>query len=251
MQAAVTIPGASGAAAPAGHDAAMEQRYAAGQAAAAAGTAYVAPTEPAPVAPAASPAAPAAAPQAPAATPPAATEGVANGILEKAGLTRESLAAEHAAGGISEASYAKLAAQGISKADFDQYVAGRQAQASAYETAVITATVGTQEKYAEVVQWAAAKLSPAEVASFNAAVSSGDAALAQFAVAGLHARFTVANPAEPALIHAGNAASGAGGYQSWDQVKTDMRDPRYARDPAFRDSVRDRLAASPADLQRR
>lgn len=251
MQGSVTIPAASGATAPEGHDAAMLARYEAGQAAAAAGLS--APPEPAASAPSAAPAptAPPAAP-APAAAPPAPPEGAVNDILVKAGLTREGLAAEYAAGGISEESFAKLAGQGISKADFEQYMAGRQAQASAYESAVITATVGTPEKYAEVVGWAASALTPAEVAAFNAEVSSGDPVRAQLAVAGLQARHTVANPAEPTLLQKDVSASGStAAYASWEQVKADMKDPRYAKDPAFRDQVRQRLAASPDDLQRR
>jgi len=248
MQGSVTIPAASGSAAPEGHDAAMVARYEQGQAAAAAGLSAP-PAEPTAAAPAAAPTAPA---TTPAAAPPAAPEGAVNDILTKAGLTRESLAAEYAAGGISEESFAKLATQGISKADFEQYMAGRQAQADAYESSVITATVGTPEKYAEVIAWAAESLSPAEKAAFNAEVSSGDPARAQLAVAGLQARHTVANPAEPTLLQKDNVTSGAtAAYASWAQVTADMKNPLYAKDPAFREQVRQRLAASPDDLQRR
>lgn len=254
MQGSVTIPSADTGKAPEGHDAAMVKRAEEGAVAAAAGLSTV----PAPAAaPAAAPAvpdgdpaaAPAAAPAVAPATPP---QGAEAGILAKAGLTREALATEFAEkGDISEASYAKLAEQGISKEDFQQYLAGKQAQADAYTSTVLTATVGTAEKYSEVVNWAKGALSAAEIAAFNAEVQSGDTTRATLAVAGLNARFTVANPAEPALLQADNTpASALQGYQSWEQVKTDMKDARYAKDPAFRDQVKARLAASPKGLQR-
>lgn len=253
MQGSVTIPAASTGNAPAGHDEAMVARVDAGQAAAAAGLSTIpTPAAPAPAAAtpaAASVAAPAAAPAEAPVVPPTGAEA---GVLAKAGLTREGLATEFAeSGDISEASYAKLAEQGISKEDFQQYLAGKQAQADTYVNSVLTATVGTAEKYSEVVNWAKGSLSPAEVAAFNAEVQSGDTTRATLAVAGLNARFVVANPAEPALLQEGNTpAASIQGYTSWAQVKVDMKDPRYSKDPAFRDQVKARLGASPVDLAR-
>lgn len=249
MQASVTIP-ASAPAAPEGHDAAMVARYEAGQAAAAAGTTYV------PTTPAAAPAvavAPGAnvetgntnPPQAPAAAP---SGDFVDTLLTSAGLTRDGLAQEFLSGGLKDASYAALAAKGVNKEAVDQYFAGVSAQASAantaYETAIITATVGTPEKYQEIVGWAAKSLTPVEVDAFNQAVNSGDQARAAFAVAGLQARFTTANPAEPALLNQGAPAGGVAVYESWAQVKADMAKTEYKLDPAFRDKVRSRLGAS-------
>lgn len=266
MQAAVNIPPAPGNEAPPGHDAAMLARYEAGQAAARAGTSVIPPapaaetptgapvapaSAPAATAPAAAPVAPVAPAPAPAAPAPAPSATAENDILVKAGVTREALAAEFAAGGISKESYAKLASAGISRADFDQYIAGRQAQADAYASTVFSGGgIESPEQYAEVVGWAATSLSPAEIAAFNTAVGSGDAAAAAFAVAGLKARFVQANPAEPGLIHKGVPSGGTQAYESWAQVSADMKKPEYRTDPAFRDQVRDRLAASPANLKR-
>lgn len=242
--------------APEGHDAAMVQRFDAGAAAAAAGTQYVAPeatvaTAPAtPAEPAATPTdTPAAAPaSAPAAAPDAATEGFIDGILKDTGLTRDSLTAEFVAGGLSDASYTKLAAKGIDKATVDQFLGGVKAQvdvsAAAYE-AEVKAAAGSPEKYTELVTWAAGALSAEEVETFNQAVNSGNAKLAAFAVAGLNARFQVANPAEPSLINQGQPTGGATGFESWAQVTAEMRKPEYAKDPAFRAKVTERLRNSP------
>lgn len=245
MQASVTIP-ASAPAAPEGHDAAMVARYEAGQAAAAAGTTYVPP-----IPAAAAPAIPAvAATPAPAVVAPAVAPSgdFVDTLLTSAGLTRDGLAQEFLSGGLKDASYAALAAKGVNKEAVDQYFAGVSAQASAantaYETAIITATVGTPEKYQEIVGWAAKSLTPVEVDAFNQAVNSGDQARAAFAVAGLQARFTTANPAEPALLNQGAPAGGVAVYESWAQVKADMAKTEYKLDPAFRDKVRSRLGAS-------
>lgn len=243
--------------APEGHDAAMVQRFDAGAAAAAAGTQYVAPdasaaTPPAtPAEPAAAtPATPAASPASePTPAPDTATEGFIDGILKDTGLTRDSLTAEFVAGGLSEASYTKLASKGIDKATVDQFLGGVKAQvdvsAAAYE-AEVKAAAGSPEKYTELVTWAAGALSAEEVETFNQAVNSGNAKLAAFAVSGLNARFQVANPAEPSLINQGQATSGASGFESWAQVTAEMRKPEYAKDPAFRAKVTERLRNSPS-----
>lgn len=256
LQGSVTIPPtAPSAAAPEGHDAAMVARYEQGQAAAAAGLSTI-PAPAAPVAPAAPAATPApAAPVAPAAPAVEAPGGAfVDTLLTSAGLTREGIAGEYmATGTLKPESYAALAAKGVDKATVDEFLSGVKARAeteqSAYASAIITATVGTPEKYAEVVGWAKGALTPAEIAAFNAAVESGDQARAAFAVAGLQGRFTAANPAEPRLLNQGLPSGGASGYESWAQVKADMATPEYRKDPAFRDKVKARLAVSPANLK--
>lgn len=239
-----------------GHNEAMEKRFADGAAAAARGTTYVAPSdapEAVPAVPAATPAAtPAEAPAAPAATPapaetPAATEGFIDGILKDTGLTRDSILAEFVAGGITDATYSALASKGVDRVTVDQYMGGVKAQAEATTAAYaneVMAAAGSPEKYTELVTWASGALSEAEIQAYNEAVNSGNAKLAAFAVAGLQARYTVANPAEPALINQGTPAGGVAGYDSWAQVTKDMRDPQYAKDPAYRAKVTERLRLS-------
>lgn len=250
MQGSVTMTTPTGSV-PEGHNEAMEQRFDAGAAAAAAGTQYVAPAAPTDAAPAAlvaAPTAPVAAPvAAPAVVPDAATEGFVDGILKDTGLTREGLTAEFVAGGLTEASYAKLAAKGIDKATVDQFLGGVKAQAEATTAAYaneVMAAAGSPEKYTELVAWAAGALSETEIQAYNEAVNSGNAKLAAFAVAGLQARYTVANPAEPTLINQGTPSGGVAGYDSWAQVTKDMRDPQYAKDPAYRAKVTERLRLS-------
>jgi hypothetical protein len=173
--------------------------------------------------------------------------------LTSAGLTRDNLAAEYAAGGLKPESYTALAAQGVDKAAVDQYFAGMQSQAdsaaAAYEADVIKATVGTPEKYVELVGWAKTGLTPPEIVVYDAAVNSGDPARAAFAIAGLQARQAAANPTEPTLLNQGVPAGGVAGFESLAQMKAEMRDPRYGKDAAFREAVRVKLAASPASLR--
>ena len=147
-----------------------------------------------------------------------------------------------------DASYAALAAKGVNKEAVDQYFAGIKAQAdtanTAYETALIAATVGTPEKYQELATWAGKALTHSEQDVFNASVNSGDQARAAFAIAGLQARHAAANPAEPQLLNQGVPSGGTAAYESWQQVKEDMKTESYKKDPAFRAKVASRLAAS-------
>lgn len=253
-QGSVTITTGTGGSAPEGHDEKMVQRYEAGQAAAAAGLSAVPPNAPAAPtdAPAGAPGTHPAAPAAPAGAPPVAPEGeqgFIDTLLKNANLTRDGLAAEYGEGGLKPESYEALAKQGIDKATVDQYFAGLEAagkaQTAEYEQAVIKETVGSPEKYQEVVGWAAQNLSDQEVQAFNDAVSSGNQALARLAVSGLQARFAAATPPEPKLLTEGvQSVTSAVGFESWAQVKTEMAKREYKTDPAFRAAVQRRLAVS-------
>lgn len=248
-----TVPDAS---APAGHDEAMVKRFEDGQAAAARGEAYKAPEgDAAPVTPAApaaeTPKAPEpSTPPAPAGDAPAAPKGdFVDNLLTSAGLTRDGITQEFAQGGLSEETYAALEKQGVNRTAVDQYMAGVSAQVeraqAAYGAEVLSAAKVDTATFGKVAEWAKESLTAAELDAYNATVNGGDVAAAALAVAGLHARFTAANPAEPSLMQRDvTPAGGSAAYQSWAQVKADMKRPEYDKDPAFREQVKARLAAS-------
>lgn len=194
----------------------------------------------APAAPAAAPAAPAA----PAAAAPAAPA-EAQAAVAKAGLDMAALNAEWQTGGtLSEASMAKLAAAGFDKATVDSYIAGQQALASNFESAVKAETPGGAEKYGEMVAWAKANLSQPEIDAYNTAVSSGNQAQARLAVAGLGVKFAASVGNEPDLT--GGRPNGTAGdvFESIAQMKAAMGNPLYKEDPAYRAKVVAKLGRS-------
>ena len=164
--------------------------------------------------------------------------------LSEKGLDLSTFTTEfNSKGELSAESYAKLAAAGFDKGIVDNYINGQKAMMAQYETSV-TAEVGGAEKYAEITAWAKTNLTDAEINAYNNAVSSGDMAQAKLAVLGLSAKFSKANGSEPRLVQGRTSSASGDVFESTAQLTEAMRDPRYAKDPAYRSKVQAKLARS-------
>lgn len=199
-----------------------------------------------PAAPAPAPvAAPAAAPVAAPAPAAQSLEITPEAVVAGAGLDMAALNQEYATtGALSTESMAKLATAGFDKAAVDTYIAGRSALQSAFLADVKSVTPGGAEKFDEMLSWAKANLTPAEITAYNKATSTSDANVAKLAVAGLGARFAAAVGNEPTLSGGRGDASGADVFESIEQMRQAMRDPRYKADPAYRSKVVAKLGRS-------
>jgi hypothetical protein len=145
-------------------------------------------------------------------------------------------------GGLSDDSYAKLEQAGFSRSFVESWIAGQEALVAQVRNDVFS-TVGGEENYQHMVQWAVQSLSPQEIEAFNQAVESGSIAQAKMAVAGLFARFQDAAGSEPNLL-VGDRASPSAGFRSQDEMIRAMRDPRYKTDAAYRADVERKVAAA-------
>ena len=145
-------------------------------------------------------------------------------------------------GTLSETSYAELAKAGLTKDVVDNYIAGQTAMQNARTQAGYQA-VGGEENFKQMVSWAQANMTPAEIQAFNSQVSSPSQEAALLAVQGLQARYTAAVGSAPKNLLGGNASAVAptSGYQSREQIVQAMSDPRYGADPAYRNSVMQKL----------
>jgi len=146
-------------------------------------------------------------------------------------------------GTLSDESYAKLDKAGYPRQYVDSYIAGQQALADKFATEV-KSIAGGAEGFAAMAQWAAVNATPEELAAYNRAVESNDTAAAKLAVAGLFQQYQQANPTEPNLITAKGGKVGADAYESRQQLQTDMSNPLYKTDPAFRKKVIEKLSRS-------
>lgn len=147
-------------------------------------------------------------------------------------------------GELSEDSYAKLQEKGFSKDIVDAYIAGQEALREKQSQTVFQ-SVGGEENYNAMIQWAATNLTQDQIEAYNQAVGSGDAAQVSFAVEGLFARYSRATPAPPKKIIQGSSSTNLGNsYRSLAEMRADMSDPRYKSDPAFRKTVEQKLANS-------
>ncbi|GAA0687746.1 hypothetical protein ISN75_14125 [Dyella marensis] len=169
----------------------------------------------------------------------------AQAAVSNAGLDWDALNTEYAdKGQLSEETYASLAKAGIPRTEVDTYIAGKQAQADAYDAAVFDAAGGA-DNYQALIEWAANNLSKAEKVAFNDAVTSGKPAVAALAVEGLASRFASKRGTPPgAMLKGGGTSTGVQPFKSQHEVTSAMRDARYKTDPAFRQEVLDRLRES-------
>lgn len=164
--------------------------------------------------------------------------------LDAAGLDFSTFQDEYEeTGGLSEEAYDALSEAGFPKSLVDSWIAGQEALAASVQSSVFN-MVGGQDAYAEMVGWAADNLPQSEINAFNANVESGDAALTQFAVQGLYARYRSERTTEPTLIQGEVSNNQGGAFNSVAELTAAMRDPRYHKDPAYRQSVSEKLARS-------
>ena len=173
------------------------------------------------------------------------TEEQARQVTKEAGLDFDDLSSTYwETGELAEAQYAKLEKAGIPKAVVDQFIAGQEAILNATRQSVFT-TVGGEEAYNSMTEWAAENFSKDEIKVYNDAVNSGNTANAMMAVKGLKAQYEATVGFEPARqVKGSNATPSASTYRSVAELEKDMGDPRYKTDSAFRKDVERKLSRS-------
>ena len=103
---------------------------------------------------------------------------------------------------------------------------------------------GGEDAYAAITQWAGESLDPEYIEAFDNIVDSGNARMVQLAVAGLKAEYERANGYEGDMLTGRAAQQPADVFRSQAEVVAAMSDPRYDRDPAYRNDVFDKLDRS-------
>ena len=168
----------------------------------------------------------------------------ANDAVEAAGLDFEVMSQEYFDNdGLSDATYDKLEAGGIPREIVDQYIAGQKASGEATRTELLE-TVGGEEQYSEMTNWAADAFSDGEIDAFNDAINQGNSNMARMAIAGLKARYEAANGSEPSRTISGAEPRDGSAYRSVAELMEDMSNPKYHNDDAFRSDVERKLARS-------
>lgn len=164
-------------------------------------------------------------------------------VLGANGIDFDVLQQEYAElGGLSEDAYAALEEAGFPESVVDQWIAGQEAMSQQVQ-AEMHSLVGGSEQYQELVGWAADALPDNEIDAFNATMETQDPNMIRLAIQGLNARYR--SEAAPNLIEGSTGAVSTGGkFSSNAELTAAMGDPRYAKDPAYRQQVADKLARS-------
>lgn len=178
--------------------------------------------------------------------------------LQVAGLDMADFSAEYSkAGKLSDASYQKLEAAGFSKDVVDTYIEGMRAKTGASEAVAQAAeaqsevlvgevfkTVGGEEAYTRMVQWASKNLPAQEQAAYDRIVNSGDKDSILWAVNGLKAKYDTAVGVDPDLVSGNAVGESKDVFRSTQEVVAAMKDTRYGKDPAYTQDVIQRLGRS-------
>jgi hypothetical protein len=146
-------------------------------------------------------------------------------------------------GGLSDNDYDTLEKAGIPSDVVDQFIDGQMAIMESTRQQAFN-TVGSEEGYNDMMQWASTSLSEAEQDAFNSAVDSGDMGTAMFAIQGLAARYRSEAGVEPNLVGGEASSNSVGAFNSLAELTSAMSDPRYEKDSAYRDQVARRLQQS-------
>ena len=105
-------------------------------------------------------------------------------------------------------------------------------------------TVGGEQAYTNLVQWAGTNLDSQSIKAFDQIISTGSIDAIKFAVQGLKSQYDAANGVEGTMLQ-GKAAPNRGDvFRSQAELVAAMNDRRYDSDPAYRQDVIEKLDRS-------
>ena len=149
-------------------------------------------------------------------------------------------------GDLTEDTYKSLEGKGIPKEVVKQFVDGQKAQLEQQRQEVLK-EVGGEGKYQEIVTWAKTNLEQKDINAYNKAVASGDLDVIKMAVGALQSKYVTANgqpPGRQVSGKSGDTRVSAEPFESRQQYVDAIKDPKYDRDPAYRNMVMKRLEGS-------
>ncbi len=103
---------------------------------------------------------------------------------------------------------------------------------------------GGDEGYTDMLEWANENLNAKEIEMFDAVMGQGNPLAAFFAVRSLSYRYQDAQGYEGRMVTGKPAKANTNVYRSQQELVTAMNDPRYDKDPAYRQDVMQKLSRS-------
>ena len=136
---------------------------------------------------------------------------------------------------------------GFSKTDVDNYIAGQQALADKY-TNTIYNSVGGQESYTELVEWASSNIAQETITEYNEALTGGNVAKATQLLEYMNMKKGATSPESPNRLK-GNASNDLGGIKPFADKSEWMKataNPLYGKDAKVTNLIDKRYLASRA-----
>lgn len=166
-----------------------------------------------------------------------------NELLDDRGLDFDVFQQEYAElGGLTEDAYEALEKAGFPPEMVDSWIEGQNAVAEKMTTE-IKSVVGGEAEYDTLMEWASQNLPEQDIDAYNATMESQNPDMIRLAVQGLNARYR--SEGEPNLVQGGTGQATTGGsFESTAELTAAMNDPRYDKDPAYRQQVANKLRKS-------
>ena len=106
-------------------------------------------------------------------------------------------------------------------------------------------SAGGDQAYANIINWAKSNLPQEKITAFDEVVNTGSIQAIQLAVSGLKSEYDNANGVEGRMVTGKTAPNNSGDvFRSQQELVAAMNDPRYDRDPAYRQDVIQKLDRS-------
>ena len=115
---------------------------------------------------------------------------------------------------------------------------------TAQDITEVKSAAGGDKEYGQLVQWAADNLDKSDVSAFDELVSSGNVGAIKLAVSGLKAQYENANGYEGTMLTGKAPTTSKEVFRSQAEVVAAMGDPRYDKDPAYRQDLIEKLDRS-------
>ena len=105
-------------------------------------------------------------------------------------------------------------------------------------------SVGGEAEYNKLTSWAAENMEDKALDAFNTVIDQGNPTAIQLAVAGMKAEYDNTEGYEGRMLTGKAAQNSRDGFRSQAEVVKAMSDPRYDKDPAYRQDLYDKLERS-------
>ncbi len=177
---------------------------------------------------------------------------VVKAALTDKGLDSDAIAVEISLskdGRLSTKTISELIAKGVTPDAIDTFVTDARVSMEAGKAAIFK-EAGGEAEYAALINFAKS-LPVDDIKAYNDAVGRGDVAAAKIMLRAFKAEQTAALGKDPKLTTdngtpkvPGEGSESGDSYKNTDEYLVSVGDPRYARDPAFREEVYAKLAKS-------
>ena len=105
-------------------------------------------------------------------------------------------------------------------------------------------SVGGEAAYNKMISWASENMEKPTLEAFNKIIAGGGIDAVKIAVAGMRAEYETSEGFEGKMLVGKGAKSSGDAFRSQAEVVKALADPRYERDPAYRQDIYDRLERS-------